>query len=196
MNTHSYQNLLIEVFDDPTYQYASADDKFTYSNHYSSVTEHHLPTSKHGIKVYQDGIEWSSCIVLGVGGSTGIYDTSSVIAGRQLLVCCADNIFCLSLPDLNLKWNTQADHATCFQIYSFEEDYIVHGELTISRLDKNGNIKWQFSGSDIFVTLNGDEAFTLNTDYIALTDFNNVKYKIDFNGEILPPTQPDLSLFK
>lgn len=182
---HSYQNLVIEVFDDPTYQSASGDNKFNYSKHYSSVTENHLPTSKHGIKIYQGGKEWNSCIILGAGGSTGIHNNSSVVADGQLLVCCADNIFCLSLPDLNLKWNTQADQATCFQIYTLQEDYIIHGELTISRIDKNGNIKWQYSGPDIFVTLDGDNAFTLNTDHIALTDFNKGKYKIDFNGKTI-----------
>lgn len=185
MNTHSYQNLVIEVFDDPTYQSGSVDNKYKYSKQYSSADEGYQPTSKHGIKIYQDGKEWSSCIILGAAGGTRIHNTSSVVAGDQLVICCADNIFCLSLPDLNLKWNTQADQVTCFQIYNLDKDYIIHGELSISRIDKNGNIKWQLGSSDIFVTLDGDEAFTLNTDYIELTDFGKGKYKVDFNGETI-----------
>jgi hypothetical protein len=185
MNTHSYQNLVIEVFDDPTFQSVSTNNKFNYSKHYSSDNEGYTPTSKHGIKIYQDGKEKNSCIVLGTGGGTSIYDHSSVVAAGQLLVCCADNIFCLSLPDLILDWNIQADQATCFQIYTLQQDYIVHGEMTISRIDKNGNIKWQYCGCDIFVTLDAKEAFTLNPDHIALTDFNNAKYKVDFNGKTI-----------
>lgn len=185
MNTHSYQNLMIEVFDDPTFQASSAGNKFNYSKHYSSDNEGYRPTSKHGIKIYQDGKEKNSCIILGNAGITGIYNNSSVVAAGQLLVCCADHIFCLSIPDLNLEWNIQVDQTTCFQIYSLQEDYIVHGELAISRIDKNGNIKWQYSGSDIFVTLDNEEAFTLNPDHIALTDFNYSKYKVDFNGKTI-----------
>lgn len=185
MNTHSYQNLVIEVFDDPTYQPASGDNTFTYSKQYSSVSEAYQPTSKHGIKIYHEGKKCSSCIILGGGGGTGIHDNSSLVADRQLLVCCTDNIFCLSLPDLDLKWKIQADEATCFQIYNLQEDYIIHGEFEISRIDKDGNIKWQYSGSDIFVTPDGAEAFTLNSDHIVLTDFNKAKYKVDFNGKTI-----------
>jgi hypothetical protein len=160
-----------------------------HSLYLSNILKHgyrsHMTTSKHGIKIYQDGKEKNSCIILGTGAGTGIYDHSSVVAAGQLLVCCADNIFCLSLPDLNLEWNLQADQTTCFQIYNLQEDYIVYGELAISRIDKNGNIKWQYGGCDIFVTLDGEEAFTLNPDHIALTDFNYAKYKVDFNGKTI-----------
>jgi hypothetical protein len=86
---------------------------------------------------------------------------------------------------LELKWATQSDPATCFGIYKLQDDYIVHGEIEISRLDKEGNIKWQFGGSDIFVTFDADDAFKLNADHIALTDFYRIKYKIDFNGKII-----------
>ncbi|TKC64057.1 hypothetical protein FBD94_06870 [Pedobacter hiemivivus] len=101
MNTHSYQNLVIEVFDDPTFQASSTDNKFNYSKHYSSVDQGHRPTSKDGVKIYQNGKEKNSCIILGNGGDTGIYNNSSVIAADQLLVCCADNIFCLGPIKIN-----------------------------------------------------------------------------------------------
>ena len=69
---------------------------------------------------------------------------------------------------MNLKWNTQADEVTCFQIYVLQEDYIIHGELEISRIDKNGNIKWQYSGADIFVTSDGEEASSIACFSISL----------------------------
>ena len=40
-------------------------------------------------------------------------------------------------------WRTQADQATCFEIYKYEDSYIIHGEFEISRLDKDGKIIWQ-----------------------------------------------------
>lgn len=84
-----------------------------------------------------------------------------------------------------MKWKTQADEATCFQIYKYQDDYLIHGELQISRLDCNGNIKWEFSGADIFVSIDNEEEFLIKNDGILLTDFTGKKYKINFDGKVL-----------
>jgi hypothetical protein len=61
-----------------------------HSLYLSNILKHgyrsHMTTSKHGIKIYQDGKEKNSCIILGTGAGTGIYDHSSVVAAGQLLV--------------------------------------------------------------------------------------------------------------
>ena len=126
----------------------------------------------------------NSCIIIGSGGATVVHQNSSLVDDCQLVICCCDTIFGLTLPGLELKWQTQADQSTCFEIHKLCEDYIVHGELLISRLDREGNIKWQFGGSDIFLSFDNDEAFKLYADHIALTDFKNTTYKIDFDGKI------------
>lgn len=84
-----------------------------------------------------------------------------------------------------MKWETQADEVNCFQLFKLQDDYIVHGELQITRLDKDGNIKWQFGGADIFVNIEGEEEFILAENHIILTDFGNRKYKIGFDGKLL-----------
>ncbi len=185
MNSYQYRDISIQVFDDPTYTFGSADNKFTYSKHNFSDGGLEYPTSKHGIKIFCDEMETNNCIVIGSGGATGIHQTSSLVDRDQLLICCCDTIFCLTLPDLELKWQVRADQATCFEIYKLQDDYIVHGEIEITRLDRDGNVKWQFGGSDIFVSFDNNEAFRLNDDHIALTDFYNIKYKIDFDGKVI-----------
>lgn len=185
MNKYNYNDLVVEVYDDPTYKVGSSDNNSIYLKHYFSNNGSEYPTSKHGVKIYREEEETNNCIVIGSGGATGVYPNSSTIDNDQLLICCCNTIFCLSIPELELKWATQPDQATCFSIYKFQDDYIVHGEIEISRLDKEGNIKWQFSGSDIFVSFDSDDAFKLNADHIALTDFYNMKYKLDFNGKTI-----------
>lgn len=185
MNKYNYKDLVIEVYDDPSYKAGSADNRYHYQKQYFGNSGSEYATSKHGIKIYREEEETNNCIVIGSGGSTGIYKNSSIIDNDQLLICCCDTIFCLSLPDLGLKWTTQSDQATCFGIYKLQDDYIVHGEIEISRLNNEGNIKWQFSGSDIFVSVDSDDAFKLNADHIALTDFYKIKYKLDFNGKTI-----------
>ena len=185
MNRYQYRNLTIEVLDEPTYKFGSADNNFNYSKHYFGDGATEYPTSKHGIKIYRDDQIIDSCIIIGSGGATGIHQNSSLIDKDQLLLCCCDTIFCLTLPELELKWKTQADQATCFQIFRQQENYIIHGELQVTKLDKDGNKKWEFGGADIFVSIDNEEEFKIENDGILLTDFAKTKYKIDFDGKLI-----------
>lgn len=185
MNRHQYKDLAIEVLDEPTYKFGSADNNFNYSKHYFGDGATEYPTSKHGIKIYQDDQIIDTCAIIGSGGATSIHQSSSLLDKDQLIICCCDTVFCLTLPNLELKWKTQADQATCFQIFKQQDDYIVHGELHVAKLNKNGIIKWEFGGADIFVSIDNEEEFKIENDGILLTDFAKTKYKIDFDGKLI-----------
>lgn len=185
MNKHHYKDLIIEVLDEPTYKFGSADNNFVYSKTYFGDNAEQHPTSKHGIKIYSDDKIIDSSIIIGSGGATGIHQNSSLLDSDQLLLCCCDTVFSLTIPDLELKWKTQADQATCFQIFKHIDDYIIHGELQVTKLDKDGNKKWEFGGADIFVSIDNEEEFKIESDGILLTDFAKTKYKIDFDGKLL-----------
>lgn len=185
MNRYQYKNLTIEVTDEPTYKFGSTDNNFNYSKHYFGDGATEYPTSKHGIKIYQDDQIIESCIIIGSGGTTGVHQNSSLLDKDRLIICCCDTIFCLTLADLELKWKTQADQATCFQIFKQQDDYIIHGELQVAKLDKDGKIKWEFGGADIFVSIDNEEEFKIENDGILLTDFTKTKYKIDFDGKLI-----------
>jgi hypothetical protein len=185
MNRHRYKELTIEVLDEPTYKFGSADNNFNYSKTYFGDNAEQYPTSKHGIKIYRDDQIIDSCIIIGSGGATGVHQNSSLVVNDRLVICCCDTVFSLTLPDLELKWKTQADQATCFQIFKQQDDFIVHGELQVTKLDKDGNKKWEFGGADIFVSIDNEEEFKIENDGILLTDFAKTKYKIDFDGKLL-----------
>jgi len=185
MNRYDYINLLIEIVNEPTFTLGSADNVFQYSKYYYSADATAYQTSKHGIKIYDEGQLINDCIVIGSGGSTGIFENSSIVDRDEILVCCCDTVFCLTISNLELKWRTRADEATCFTIHKLDDDYIVYGELQISRLDRNGNIIWSFGGADIFVSLDDENPFKLETDHIALRDYSKNEYKIDFDGKLI-----------
>lgn len=185
MNIYNYNGLTVEVSDDPIYQMGSSDNEFTYSKHYFGTGALDYPTSKHSVKTFKNDEILDDCIIIGSGGATGIHERSSIITDDKILVCCCDTIFCLSINGLQEKWSTKADQVTCFGIYSLGEYYVVHGEVEISKLDKHGNIVWQFGGSDIFVSLDEKNSFKLNDSNIELRDFCGAHYKIDFDGKIL-----------
>jgi len=185
MNRYQFKNSIIEVLDEPTYKFDSPDNNFPYSKHYFGEGATVYPTSKHGVKIFQEDQVVNCCVIIGSGGATGIQKNSSLLDNDQLLLCCCDTVYCLTLPDLVLKWKTKADQATCFQIFKLQDFYITHGELQVAKLDKDGNKKWEFGGTDIFISIDNDEEIIFENDGIVLTDFGKTKYKIDFEGKLI-----------
>lgn len=179
--TEKYQ---IEIYNDLNYNMESNDNVNHYDEVYLDKSEYRF-NSILGIKVYENNQIIKNAVIGANSGGTGLHETSTIIEADRILVCCSDFIFCLSLPELSLLWKTKADDATCFEIYKHQNSYIIHGELQISRLDYNGKILWQQSGADIFTTLQGENDFSITDKYILATDFENRKYKFDFNGQIM-----------
>ena len=146
--------------------------------------------NKFGIELFEAGRLKSACSIAADGGGTGIGPATTLINLDGLVICCGNTVFKLSLPGLDLVWQTVCDTATCFEIYNFQQDYIVHGELEISRLDKNGNIIWQRGGKDIFTTLEGINDFAVYDNYIVATDWRYNQYEFDGEGNLLEPVGP------
>jgi len=183
MINHTTNKYHINIFDDEAFK----EDSVDHVNHYDFVyfeESKYRSTSIYGIKVFKNGTLIKSAAIGAIGGGTSIHETSTIIEDGRLLICCSDTIFCLSIPDLALLWRTQADGTTCFEIYKYQDTYIIHGELEISRLDRDGKILWQQGGADIFVTTDDEQSFELTKHFIMAKDFENSVYKFDYDGNI------------
>lgn len=172
----------IETFGDPNFKKNSADNLNHYDNVYLHESEY-LPSTIFGIRVYENEKIKSSAVIGAEFGSTGIGENSIIFEPNRILICCSNKIVCLSIPNLELLWETKADQITCFEILKYKDNYIVHGELEISRLDNNGKIVWQKSGAEIFVTPNAENLLKLNKDYISVIDWDNKVYKFGYDGQ-------------
>ncbi len=189
MKTLKFDIYDIELIDDSTYSIGSADNNFNYDFVYHDDASLDYNSSCHGIRLLKDDKIIKSAIVCAVGGATGIHKNSVIVDYDNILICCADKVFCLRLPDLTLNWVTQTDQATCFGVYEADNAYFTHGELQVSRLDKMGKIIWQTGLRDIIVNVDNDEpSFVLHDTFIELRDFNSNKYTIDFNGKVINET--------
>lgn len=181
---HYIIQLVKENLDLPLDQVSSKYETLTFPS--SLPTGNYI--QKHGIKIFKgDRLYKSTLLIHDEGGTTTIHKTCYLIFEDQLIICIGNYIMCLSIPDLNLKWSVKADTVSCFQLFMRDEFFIVHGELSISKLSYSGELVWQFSGRDIFV-LPGEEKeseVTLFEDYIQLIDFEKNLYKIDYNGKLL-----------
>jgi hypothetical protein len=172
----------IDIFQDETFKIGSVDNLNNYDFEYFDESEYVFP-STFGVKLFDKGNLFKSAIIGSNGGGTGIHNNSVIYEESRFLICCSDSIFCLSIPDLKLIWKIKADQFTCFGIFKYQDNYIVHGELEISRLDNNGNILWQQSGADIFTTLSGQNGFKLTDTFIEVADFENRIYRFDYDGK-------------
>lgn len=170
----------------PFREYSAVDSEENYDHLYLEEGGYSCTTMV-AIKISLADEPLKSALVGANGGGTGVFEKSFLTEPDRIVICCSDSVFCLSIPDLSLIWKTKADWATCFEIFKYKSDYIVHGELYITRLGHNGKIIWQQSGADIFLTMNSrQDDFMLIDQYILATDWENRKYKFDYDGNIIP----------
>jgi hypothetical protein len=170
----------VGLINETAYNPDSADNVMSYKYFYSD--RHYcdyLYLTRHGIHVFNDGELVHSACICSSGGTTGIHPTCSILEENHLLVCCANSVFCLTFPALKLLWMTKADNATCLGIFKQGDDYIVHGELEISRLNRAGNVIWRFSGSDIFTTPTGKDDFILEGNKIKAKNWEGIEFVLD-----------------
>jgi len=177
LETGSYA---VGLINDTQYDPTISDNKSTYKKSYSNNhDERYRYSSRHGVYIFAGSEMENLASVCSSGGSTTIHPTCAVIDANQIILCCGDSVFNLTIPELDLSWTTKADPATCFEIFKHDDGYIVHGELEISRLNKDGSLIWQFSGSDIFGTHTGENDFILEGDTIHAIDWNGLKFNLD-----------------
>ncbi|MHC6201995.1 hypothetical protein ACYULU_02225 [Breznakiellaceae bacterium SP9] len=175
---------IIEYFEDKIIEII---DDTTYTNNYDFEYFLDIPTphgiSKHGIIIKQNDKIINSAIVFGNGSSTTVHKHSYYINDTVIIVCCGNSLFSLTLPELQLNWKIEIDEATAFGIYKMNDDYIIHGELTINRIDTKGKIIWKKYGSDIFVTMEGQNDFKIGENFIYVKSWDGRKYKFNYNGK-------------
>jgi len=175
-----YKNYTIEITDDRNYTIGSVDNITSYNQ--VVFDEGIIPTSQHGISVKNHEDEINSIIICEGGGASTIHERSFIIDDGKIFLCCGDHVYCLELPSLTVVWKRKLDPATCVGIYEYKNEFLVHGELEISRIDKQGNKRWDFSARDIFVTQDGKESIEIKEDRIKLRDWEGYEYVIDENG--------------
>jgi len=187
-----YKSIEIEIFDDFSFS-LGADSPKKYDKVFQlDKDKEFAPTSQHAIKLNNDNETIGSAIILASGGGSCVHSDTAIISNDDLIIRCCKKVFNVKISGLILNWIIEIDWATCFGIYSYGDTFISHGECSIARFDKAGNILWSYSGADIFVNpVDRGISFEMLTDYIELTDFNGGKYKIDYNGNTISYLEPN-----
>jgi hypothetical protein len=104
---------------------------------------------------------------------------------NNLIMSLGFSLLSLNLDEAELEWIIRPDFNEIFGFLGLENDLLLRGESQIHRIDKNGNIKWSFSGRDIWVNLVGKNELDIEENKIRLFDFESNEYLLNFDGELL-----------
>ncbi|MCL1631943.1 hypothetical protein M3N64_08270 [Sporolactobacillus sp. CPB3-1] len=114
----------------------------------------------------------------------------AILDGSKLTVLMDDQAVLFDIETMSILRHRSIGDETYFSIYPLSSGYLVHGELSIVRLNSRFEQVWTFSGSDIWVTQNENhEEFRIENDQILLEDWNGVRYALNTNGKLLWNTQ-------
>ncbi len=109
----------------------------------------------------------------------------AILEDDILIVLMFNRIIWLNLTTMCIEKNVViCDWSICFEIYSFQDGYIIYGETEIIKVNKSGEVEWSFSGRDIFVLANGEEPFSICGDTIIAKDWLGYTYVLDKNGNV------------
>jgi len=145
------------------------------------------------IDVHLKNESHKSCILTGIDGAFILYPKSQGENEHQSILIINDNLILsigftfisIDLQTLNVNWKIRPDFAEIFEFYELENDLLLRGELGIHRIDLNGNVKWTFSGRDIWVNIDGKKELKIENKGIRLLDFESNEYLIDFDGQLV-----------
>ncbi|WP_298481418.1 hypothetical protein [uncultured Maribacter sp.] len=132
-----------------------------------------------------------SFILSGIDGAFILYPKSKgenqyqsvLIKNDNLILSLGFTLMSIDLKTLNINWKIRPDIAEVFEFYELEKDILLRGELGIHRIDFNGNVKWTYSGKDIWVNMDGKPEVQIEKNTIRLLDFDSQEYLIDFSGQ-------------
>lgn len=175
MITSLYKHLTLKVFIDKTYTTGTADNQNSYEHIYA--TDGAFKRSSCGI-VLTDGKEISSSCVICRPGHALITEHSFIMKEDRLFLAFTDSVFCLSVPKLQLQWQTTADLVACFELFSIDGDVISVGECSVCRISNKDEIAWSFTGADIFVKW----AFNEAERRVLLIDLDGTEYLLNEDG--------------
>jgi hypothetical protein len=176
----------IEIVNDSTFTPNSTDNINSYDIVYSesmSLSSRNMSYTQTAIKTYENSNPVKTAIICEPGGVTIDSETSFVIDDSVLYIIAKDMVYSLNIPDLSLNWSKAIDSLCCLAIHRLESDFLVHGELDIIRIGRDGQIKWRFGGRENWINPSGKPEVTIKTNHIELIDFDSYKYIIDFNGK-------------
>ena len=139
-----------------------------------------------GVTVEREGRVLASAVLRVGAWSPGAQEGSVVVRRDAIYFSAGPQVVALELPSLEPRWMVKVDDACVFGLHEIEEDaLLVHGELDVTLLGMDGEIRWQHGGWDIFTG-----GCHIDGGQVVAVDWNGAVYRWRLSdGEVLqdPP---------
>lgn len=180
----SNKNYEIEIIKDMQYTLFSKDNKFY--NHVIQMEQYSRNdfVCAYCVSVHSLTSDYKVAII---GRAYGSIENCAVLEGSRLVILVDDYLVFFDLITQNLEMKKKIlDFGTGIEIYSFDNGYIINGEVDVIKVDRLGRKIWDFSGKDIWVRPNGESSVNILDDRLLLTDFEGYNYHVDKWGKEIP----------
>jgi hypothetical protein len=107
-----------------------------------------------------------------LGGHTVVHERSLLLDGDRAVVAIGAWLCAVDLPLLGVEWSVEVDWAQCLGVYRVGDDYLTHGAVFITRVSRDGKIRWQASGD-------GFTGITVEGGHAVVEDFRQHRRRID-----------------
>jgi len=119
-----------------------------------------------------------------IGRAYGSTESCAILEDNRLVILVDDYLVFLDLISKKVEMKIKIiEYGTGIELYSFDNGYIINGELDIIKVDNYGKKLWEFSGMDIWVRTNGESSIQIINDHLLLIDFEEHNYSIDKWGK-------------
>lgn len=120
-------------------------------------------------------------------GSQFTYDSQcAVLEGEVLTVLQDKTVTQLRVTDGALLRSVDiGGPGHNYAIYQVDQAYLICGELEIAMLNFDLQKLWTFSGADIFASVTGKNPVELRERSIVLYDFEDNRYELDYDGNVI-----------
>ncbi len=172
----------IELINEDSYFIGSSGNSNQYDFEYEGKPN---STTKCGVALKQNGKVIKSALLFGNEKQTVIHSKSAIVFDDMLILCVSNSVFCLYLPTLKLRWVKEIDAVACLQLFKTSESYLVHGDLSICRIEFTGDIIWRYTNEDIFVFKKAPNNVELTAKGIEITSWNSKEYLLGYDGQLI-----------
>jgi len=191
MIIHYLNEFTIKISEYTKYSPSSSDNINNYQaeiwlNEHEQNWTNPMYASKYCIEIHNSNGFLMKVIVIGPNGRiTSIGERSTLIDDDNLILIIGDFICSLSIPNLTINWKLGTPCITCFKLFKFDNAYLIHGEIEITKVSRKGLIEWSFSGRDVFVSPEGGNEFEIRDDLIYIHDWEKNLYILNKDGKLL-----------
>lgn len=177
----------VALWKDHTYSRNSTDNVHAY-DHEVVFAQTRRDWTAFGIRVTRDGTEMGSAVLLLPLGSGEPEPGRIAVRPDTLYLPAQNELAALDLASLRVRWETESDLCgiQCIHELPGQDSLIVHGELSIARVEPDGTMTWGQAGRDIF---SGESRIV--GDAVEVTDWHGELYRFRLSdGEMLAGPSP------